>query len=82
MKTLNYNVIFKSESEGGFTATVPALPGCVSYGKTLVEAKEMITDAIEGYISTLKKYKKPVPTDSNSFMSSVNVSGNKNRVYA
>ena len=33
MKQLSYNVIFKPEVEGGFTVIVPALPGCVSYGK-------------------------------------------------
>ncbi len=47
---LQFNVVFRPEKEGGFTATVPLLPGCVSYGKTLSEAKKMIADAIDGYI--------------------------------
>ncbi len=61
---------------------VPALPGCVSYGKTLSEAKKMIGDAIVGYIASLKKHKQPIPTDGNSFIASVNIPAGKNRVYA
>ena len=51
-----FNVIFRPEAEGGFTAIVPALPGCISYGKTLAQAKEMIVDAIDGYLVSLKNH--------------------------
>ena len=70
-ENLQYNVIFKAEPEGGFTATVPALPGCVSFGKDLTEAKAMIADAIEGYIASLQKHGEPVPSDAESFMATV-----------
>ncbi|MBI5229709.1 MAG: type II toxin-antitoxin system HicB family antitoxin [Candidatus Magasanikbacteria bacterium] len=53
---IHYNLIFRPEPEGGFTVFVPSLPGCISYGKTLEEAREMISDAIEGYIKSLRKY--------------------------
>jgi predicted RNase H-like HicB family nuclease len=56
-KTLQYNVIFRPEPEGGFTAIVPSLPGCISFGRTLSEAKKMITDAIKGYVASLQKHK-------------------------
>ncbi len=62
-KTLNYNVVFTPEPEGGFTVTVPALPGCVTYGKTLKEAKAMAKEAIELMIETLEAHGQPVPTD-------------------
>lgn len=52
-KILQFNVVFRPELEGGFTALVPSLPGCISYGKDFVEAKEMIVDAIEGYVVSL-----------------------------
>ncbi|MFA5751362.1 MAG: type II toxin-antitoxin system HicB family antitoxin [Candidatus Paceibacterota bacterium] len=55
-KELQFNVIFKPEKEGGFTAYVPLLPGCVSYGKNLEEARKMILDAIDGYIFSIIKY--------------------------
>ena len=61
MKILHYNLIFKPEAEGGFTVIVPSLPGCVTYGKNLEEAKEMARDAIEGYLYSLKKHKEAIP---------------------
>ena len=56
VKQLQFNVIFRPESEGGFTVSVPALPGCITYGETLQEAKEAIADAIKGYIASLRKH--------------------------
>jgi len=70
---LQFNVIFRPEKEGGFTAMVPLLPGCISYGKTLSEAKSMIADAIDGYIFSMKKRGEVVETDANSFISTLNV---------
>jgi len=72
-KVFKYNIIFRAEPEGGFTVIVPSLPGCVSYGKNLKEAKRMIVDAIKGYIISLKKHKEPIPTDQESFFTSVEV---------
>ncbi len=43
--------ILIEEDEGGwFIAECPALPGCVSQGKTLEEAIENIKDAINGWL--------------------------------
>jgi len=61
---LRYNVIFRPEPEGGFTVVVPSLPGCVSYGEDLQEAKTMIVDAIHGYIVSLRKHKEVIPVES------------------
>ncbi|OGG87924.1 hypothetical protein A2592_01530 [Candidatus Kaiserbacteria bacterium RIFOXYD1_FULL_42_15] len=55
MKKQTYQIVLTPESEGGFTVTVPALPGCISYGSTLEEAKLMIEDAISGYLSCLEE---------------------------
>lgn len=46
---------FTREPEGGYTVTVPSLPGCVSYGKTFEEGILMIKDAIEGYLTVAKE---------------------------
>jgi antitoxin HicB len=43
---------------------VPALLGCVTYGRTLEEAKEMAKDAIAGYVESLKKHNEPLPASS------------------
>lgn len=77
---LQFNIVFRPEKEGGFTATVPLLPGCVTYGKTLSEAKNMIADAINGYIFSMKKRGEIVETDTNSFISTLSV--NDLRAYA
>lgn len=74
----NFNVIFKPEPEGGFTAIVPSLPGCVTYGKTLVEARGMAADAIEGYIASLVKHNEPIPSDEDVFVGMVNISPGTN----
>ena len=44
-----------------FVATCPALPGCVSQGRTRSEATGNIREAIEGYLQSLKKHGDPVP---------------------
>ena len=72
-KLLQYNVIFNAEPEGGFTAVVPSLPGCISHGKDLTEAREMIVDAIEGYLFSLQKHAEPVPSDEASFVSLISL---------
>jgi antitoxin HicB len=51
-----YNILLRHEPEGGFTALVPALPGCVTYGRTVEEAERMTNDAIGGYVKSLKKH--------------------------
>lgn len=49
--------------EGGYTVTVPALPGCVTEGDTLEEAITMARDAIAGYIASLEKHGEPIPEE-------------------
>lgn len=68
---LNYNLILQKEPEGGYTVKVPALPGCITYGKTLEEAKIMAADAIKSYISSLVKHGESVPSDDTIFITSI-----------
>jgi predicted RNase H-like HicB family nuclease len=69
----HYNIMLRHEPEGGFTALVPALPGCVTYGRTLAEARKMAKDAIAGYIASLKKHKEPIPTDDETLVASLDL---------
>ena len=69
----HFNIILRPEPEGGFTALVPALPGCVTYGRTLVEARKMVKDAITGYIESLRKHKEPIPTDEKTLVASLDL---------
>ena len=60
---LHYDVQLEPQEEGGYTVTVPALPGCVSEGETVEEALSNIKDAIEGYIHVLAKHERPIPVE-------------------
>lgn len=71
---LNYTVVFQKEPEGGYTAIVPSLSGCVTYGKTLEEAKKMAREAIELYLESLKAHKEDIPSQEEIFYSQVQVS--------
>ena len=43
-------VVLEPQKEGGFTAYVPSLPGCISEGDTKKEALKNIKEAIELYL--------------------------------
>ncbi len=45
-KEYSYTVVLEPAEEGGYTVTCPALPGLVTEGDTLVEARVMAADAI------------------------------------
>ncbi len=59
-----YRVVLRKEPEGTYTAIVPALPGCITWGETIERAMEMAKEAIEGYIEVLKEEGEPVPDDN------------------
>lgn len=50
----SYTVIFEPAEEGG-SVTCPALPGLVTEGDTLEEARIMAADAIRAYLESLRK---------------------------
>ncbi len=67
MAEYTYTVLyehFEDEGRDGYNVVVPALPGCVTWGRTLEEAKEMARDAIRCYIDGLLKDGEPVPSDN------------------
>ncbi len=47
---MKIQVILEPSDEGGFTATVPSLPGCISEGNTREEVLKNIREAIELYL--------------------------------
>lgn len=52
----NYEAVFDPNG-AGYTATVPKLPGLVTEGSNLREAREMVKDAIRCYLEALLKEK-------------------------
>lgn len=47
---LKFNAVFLEEDDGGYSVSVPALPGCFSQGDTFEVAAESIREAIELYL--------------------------------
>lgn len=58
---MKFRVFIEPDEDGVFVAECPALPGCVSQGKTRGEAMANIQDAIQGYLASLKKHGEPIP---------------------
>jgi predicted RNase H-like HicB family nuclease len=61
---MTYTVILVREEDGRYSAYVPALKGCMTWGETIPEALHMAEEAIEGFIAVLSEQGKPIPTDS------------------
>lgn len=58
-----YTVFFEPAEEGGYIVTCPALPGMVTEGETLEEARAMAKDAIRAYLESLRKDGLQIPSD-------------------
>ena len=69
-----YRIVLRKEPEGSYTAMVPSLPGCITWGETVEQALEMMKDAIKGYIAVLKEEGEPVPDDNETLEYSLQLS--------
>ena len=54
-------IIEYDEDEGGYTVTVPALPGCITEGETVEEALENSKEAIKGFLEAMQIQGKQLP---------------------
>jgi predicted RNase H-like HicB family nuclease len=59
----SFTVFFEPAAEGGYVVTCPALPGLVTEGDNLREARRMAADAIRAYLESLRKDGQPIPKD-------------------
>ncbi len=73
MSGKTYRILLRKEPEGGYTAIVPALPGCITYGEDVDEAKQMAKESIELYIESLQAHNEPVPDDQDTLEYSVTI---------
>jgi len=73
-KLYQYTAFFEANESGGYTLTVPSLPGLVTEGKDLDDARDMAKDAIRCYIEGLKKAKEPIPIERETAQMKVSVS--------
>lgn len=67
MRQITYRVLLNKEPEGGFTVTVPTLPGCITFGETMDEAIVNAKEAVELYLESLTAHGEPIPTEENTF---------------
>lgn len=59
-----YTAVFEpDERAGGFTVTIPTLPGCISEGDTFEEAVRNIREAASLYIEVMQKKKVEIPKE-------------------
>ena len=58
-----YTILLEKNEEGGYTVSVPSLPGCITQGDTWEEAISNAKEAIAGYIETLKDLGKSIPME-------------------
>jgi predicted RNase H-like HicB family nuclease len=56
----NFHVILERDPEGGYVASVPALPGCHTQARSLDELTERIEEAIELYLDVTGEPSEPL----------------------
>lgn len=70
---MKFRIHIEQDEDGKFVASAPTLPGCWSQGDTRDEAIRNITDAIEGYLESLRKHGDPIPAPISEEVVEVNV---------
>ena len=58
---MRYRVLMEQDEDGMCVAEVPALPGCISQGRSRSEAVENVKEAIAAYLESLRAHNEPVP---------------------
>jgi len=58
---MRYRVLIEQDEDGVYVAEVPALPGCISQGRTRTEAISNIKEAIAAYLESLQARGEPIP---------------------
>ena len=58
-----FTAVFEPAEEGGYVVTFPAIPGLVTEGDTLDEARAMAADALQGYLEILQEDGRPLPAE-------------------
>ena len=66
----NYIGVVHKDSDSNYGVSFPDIPGCVTVGKTIDEAKEMAHEALTGHIEVMieRGYDPPAPSSLESIM--------------
>jgi predicted RNase H-like HicB family nuclease len=65
--------MIEPDEDGIYVAEVPALPGCISQGKTRAEAIDNVKEAIAAYLESLDEHRDPVPPSISEEVVEVNL---------
>ena len=57
---MEYQIVLTREGKK-WTAEVPALPGCITWGTSKAEALKLAREAIEGWLESRRRLRKRVP---------------------
>jgi len=60
-KIYQYIAVFEPDEKGGYTVTIPSLPGCISEGETFEEALKNIKEAAALYLEVMRKRREEIP---------------------
>ena len=60
-KGLSYQIDLIPDEDGGYTVVVPAMPGCISHGESVVDATRNAREAIELHLANLAAHNQPIP---------------------
>lgn len=63
MATRRYTAVFEAAEGGGYTVCFPALPGCITEGDTIEEARANAVEALQAYLESLIADGQPLPAD-------------------
>lgn len=63
---VSYTVHFEPTEEGAYSVTVPALPGVITFGQTIEEAKSNASEAILCHLEGMLKDGEPIPSTPQS----------------
>jgi len=58
---MRFRVLIEQDEDGIYVAEVPALPGCISQGRTRQDALDNIREAITAYLESLAAHNEPIP---------------------
>jgi predicted RNase H-like HicB family nuclease len=65
MKAINYTVVLAYDAgERVYNVSVPALPGCFTWGRTKRQALTRAREAIKGYLEVLQDSGDPIPKEA------------------
>lgn len=74
LRIYNYAAVFDPAQEGGFNVSFPSLPGCVTFGSSLEEAKEKAREVLGLWLEELAEHKEEIPqTKGRPFVDDIQV---------